>query len=418
MVRAWVAVAAVVVLAACGTGPDDTNSSTTAPTSATSTSAPALSTATAPALSTSSSPATTPSSSETSTPETSTSLSPPTTAANALVATLPSTACALGDVVADGEITFVAEGKLFGVRPDGTGARCLAEMPAGNAGPVAWGPQADRVLLGAATVLDAAGVRGSGFLAQNRGVTWSAPTGKALIAPTVADAHLVWRSSTDAQDRLDISFLQRTDEAIYHPAGKDILSIGVDAAGTYGVFLAGNRGERARAVASAADASTMVHDLAFDTTGTRAYFLHDHGGMFHLHQLTFPDLALTDVITAQTPLAVLRVEDAGSIAWREGRCESGTTTSVISANGGQPQQIHVGVDGADGSTEPVGWLGPGRLVVMARPAGCSGAGDLWMAGPAVGTPVLVARAVDTAAIRRVLPPAADLPGDINSQAPT
>jgi len=343
-----------------------------------------------------------------------------TTSAVPLVTALPEAACELGDVPTEGEITFVVGSKLYGVRPDGTGARCLALAggeAGGEAGDIQWGPRGDRVLLGPAVVLDAAGRRASGFFADNPGVRWSQPTGTALIAPSLADARLIWRRSTDAEDRLDISFLDRTDSAVYHPAGKNILSVGAAEGGLYGVFLASNRGENLRPVATVADPATTVHDLAWDTGGAHAFFIHDHAGEFHLHDLSFPDLTLSYLVTSPLPLGGLVVADTTSIAWRIGECTGTTRTAVWLAESATSAQI--GVRSALGklSSEPVGWLTGGRLVLMARPSGCEGPGDLWMATAGDSQPVLVATGVERAAIRKMAATPADLPGDINAQAP-
>jgi hypothetical protein len=339
-----------------------------------------------------------------------------TTSAVPLVMALPEAACELGEIPTEGEITFVVGSKLYGVRPDGTGARCLASA-GGEAGVIQWGPRGDRVLLGPAMVLDATGRRASGFFPDNPGVRWSQPTGTALIAPSLADDRLIWRRSTDAQDRLDISFLDRTDSAVYHPAGKNILSVGVAQGGMYGVFLASNRGKNPRPVATVADPATTVHDLAFDTGGTHAFFLHDHAGEFHLHDLSFPDLTLSDLVTSPLPLSGLVVDDATSIAWRSGACTGTTTTAVWVPESATAVQIGVGSPRARLSTEPVGWLDGGRLVVMARPSGCDGPGDLWIATASDSPPVLIATGVERAAIRKMAATPADLPGDINAQAP-
>jgi hypothetical protein len=334
-----------------------------------------------------------------------------------LVRELPAAPCELGAVAPEGEVTLVVGSTLYGVHPDGTAARCLAQLPSGRTGAIEWGPLGDRVLLGPGTVLDATGERASGFFVDNPGVRWSRPTGSALIAPRQDDGHLIWRRSTDAEDRLDISFLARTDAAVYHPAGKNILGVGSGPDGLYGVYLAGNRGEDPRPVATIADPTTVVHDLAFDAAGTHAYFVHDHPGEFHVHDLTFPDLALTDLAVSSEPVGRLVVDDTSSIAWREGDCRGRTTTVVWSPDARTSRPVGAGFDLEAMSTEPVGWVGDARLAVMARARGCEGPGDLWISPTDGGPPVLLAAAIEQAAVRTVAPPAPDLPGGISNQAP-
>jgi hypothetical protein len=337
--------------------------------------------------------------------------------AEPLVRSLPADPCALDGVTAAGEVTFGAGSKLYGVQPDGSDVRCLTALPEGQSGAIQWGPQGDRVLLGPGTVLDAAGPRNSGFFADNPGVRWSRPTGSALIAPRQDDGRLIWRQSTDASDRLDISFLARTDSAVYHPAGRNILAAGVDAVGQYGVFLAGNRGENPQPVTTIEDGSTVVHDLAFDSGGTHAYFVHDHPGQYHVHDLSFPDLALTDLVVSPDPVGRLVVDDTASIAWRQGDCSGRTSTVRWSPDAGSSQPVGAGSALAALSTEPVGWVGGGSLAVMARESGCDGPGDLWIVPADGGDPVLLVSAIEQAAVRAVAATPVDLPGGINNQAP-
>ena len=82
------------------------------------------------------------------------------------------------------------------------------------------------MLLNSATVFDGSQALPTGYFTSNTRVSWSYPTGKALIAPAVADNHLLWRTTGQPETRLDISFLERTDVAAYHPAGKNIFAAG------------------------------------------------------------------------------------------------------------------------------------------------------------------------------------------------
>src|SRR3989449_10349090 len=67
------------------------------------------------------------------------------TTAQALISSLPS-GCNGGTPKAAATVTFVAQGRAWAVRPDGTGLTCLFKVS--DPGPFLWGPQADRVLLG------------------------------------------------------------------------------------------------------------------------------------------------------------------------------------------------------------------------------------------------------------------------------
>ena len=63
----------------------------------------------------------------------------------------------------------------------------------------------------------------AGTSRRNTRVSWSYPTGKALIAPAVADNHLLWRTAGQPETRTDISFLERTDVARVPPGGAEHL---------------------------------------------------------------------------------------------------------------------------------------------------------------------------------------------------
>ena len=70
------------------------------------------------------------------------------------------------------------------------------------------------------------------LLPTNTGVSWSYPTGKALIAPAVADNHLLWRTAGQPETRTDISFLERTDVAGTTLRAANIFAAGQAADGT------------------------------------------------------------------------------------------------------------------------------------------------------------------------------------------
>jgi hypothetical protein len=336
---------------------------------------------------------------------------------------LPAGACVFSAPVAAspsavGEVTFEAGTRLYSANPDGGAVSCLAELAADNVGPLQWSPAADRVLLNAATVFDGTQAKPTGYLTTNAHVTWSFPTGKALVAPAVADNHLLWRTTGEPATRRDISFLARTDVAAYHPAGKNIFAAGQASDGSAGLFLAGNRGENPRVIAKLDDPNTAITEIAPDPSGARVFFVHDHkNGIFHVHALDLPALGLVDITQATEPVAKLTVgaTPSSSIAWRIGDCSGLTRTQTAGPGativGDQPA-VFVSM-----STEPVGWVDSQRLVVMTRTTGCTGPGDLWIWNIANQAASLLMTGVDTAAVRSPLASFGELPGDINSTAP-
>jgi hypothetical protein len=144
---------------------------------------------------------------------------------------LPAGACVFSPPGGTADVTFEIATRLYSVNPASGASSCLSELTLDNVGPLQWSPAGDRVLLNSVTVFDGTQALPSGYFATNSRVSWSYPTGKALIAPAVADNHLLWRSAGQPETRTDISFLERTDVR-YHPAGRDIFAAGQSADGT------------------------------------------------------------------------------------------------------------------------------------------------------------------------------------------
>ena len=328
---------------------------------------------------------------------------------------LPAGACVFGPVNPASEVTFEVGTRLYSVVPGGA-ATCLTELTLENVGPFQWSPAGDRVVLNSITVFDGTQALPTGYLSSNVRVRWSYPTGTALIAPAVADNHLLWRAAGQPETRTDISFLERTDLAAYHPAGRHIFAAGQASDGRAGLFIAGNRGANPQLIAQLDQPSTAITEIAPDPSGSRVYFVHDHrNGTFHVHSLDLPALTLTDVTQATEPVAKVAVGTTANsaIAWRLGDCSALTRTQV--ASGGviadQPAAF------AALSTEPVGWLDPQQLVLSVRPTGCAGPSDLWVWNVVSLAASPLVTGVDNAAVRSVLTSFGELPGEISNAAP-
>jgi hypothetical protein len=351
---------------------------------------------------------------------------PPTQAVTTTIATpveqiatstiaIPTGACVFTPPSPVSEVTFEVGTRLYSVVPGGA-ATCLTELTLDNVGPFRWSPTGDRVLLNSATVFDGTQALPTGYFSSNTRVRWSYPTGKALIAPAVADNHLLWRTAGQPETRTDISFLERTDVAAYHPAGRNIFASGQASDGRAGLFLASNRGANPQLIAQLDQPSTVITEIAPDPSGSRVFFVHDHrNGTFHVHALDLPALVLTDVIEATEPVAELTVGATANsaIAWRLGDCSALTRTQIANAGvvADQPAAF------AALSTEPVGWLDPQQLVLSVRPTGCAGPSDLWVWNIVSLAASPLVTGVDNAAIRSVLTAFGELPGDISNAAP-
>lgn len=350
-------------------------------------------------------------------PSTVTTLPPTTDQAVTATSTiaLPAGACVFAAAPPTSEVTFEVGTRLYTVNPANGTTSCLTELTLDNIGPLKWSPAGDRVLLNSVTVFDGTQALPTGYFSTNTGVSWSYPTGKALIAPAVADNHLLWRTAGRPETRTDISFLDRTDVAAYHPAGRNIFAAGQAADGTTGLFIASNRGENPQLIAQTEQPDTTITEIGPDPSGALVYFIHDHrNGTYEVHALGLPGLTLTDVTQAAEPIARLAVSGAHTaIAWRLGDCAGQTRTQI--ANGtsviDQPTAF------AALSTEPVGWLDSTQLVLSVRPTGCAGPSDLWIWNIANSAATPLIAGVDNVAIRSVLSSFGELPNDINQAAP-
>ncbi|HET9442834.1 MAG TPA: hypothetical protein VFO65_05885, partial [Acidimicrobiales bacterium] len=167
----------------------------------------------------------------------------------------PDAACAgLGPVPAGGTVTWVADGRLQ------SSQGCLAAVPAGAAA-LTWGGAGDRVLVGD-TLLQGGG--GTAQPLPGAGVALSRPTGTAVIQVT-AEGRLLKRDVAGGDVR-DISFLARHEAAVYHPAGRNIVSAGTGEGGDTRLVIADNEGRNAVLLVQP-DNGTRISNLAFTASG-------------------------------------------------------------------------------------------------------------------------------------------------------
>lgn len=128
------------------------------------------------------------------------------------------------------DVSFVAGGKVYVARHDGTTAGCVLEADAVD---LEWGPEADRLHLGD---LRRFGRTETSVLDDDvESVAWSRPTGKSVVY--IAQGRLM-KVDAFGQEPYEISFLEDHDEVVYHPAGTHIAVTGTDSEGVYGLWLA------------------------------------------------------------------------------------------------------------------------------------------------------------------------------------
>ncbi len=312
-------------------------------------------------------------------------------AASLTIADLPGDApCVVGTVPPEGQATFVVIGKLWGLNADGT-IVCLADLAGRNPSWLSWSPDGDEVLVGPDTVLrnDGSFVM-TGYFPDNRSLRWSYPTGKALIAPNAASGKLIWRNAHDSTERIDVSFMQSTTTAAYHPAGKHIAAAGIGNDGLgEGVFVASNRGANAQRVGTMDEGT--VSDLSFEENGDSIVFLHHHtDGTEEVHRYFFQ----TGIVTAVATYGDFGVSDLvaspideGAIAWAIAHSTISGQVIVQPSIGDTPVRVSMPVERIP---EPLSWLPGQRLLVASHnvAAAADAPYDLWQWSVAGSTHVI------------------------------
>jgi hypothetical protein len=275
-----------------------------------------------------------------------------------------------------------------------------------------WGPNGDRVIVDRHSLFRNGTVY---TLAEQEreDLEWSRPTGKSVIY-VARDGRLL-KTNAQGGAPIDISFLEEHESVTYHPSGTHIAVVGRDGEGTYGIFFATNLGQDPRLIARGEKAS-LIENLVFSHDGDHLYFDAQHPRRYHLHEVVL-DTSTTGV----TDLTFKTLEKFGAgftqpvvspfgghVAVAYGDCSVGKANLYLTG----PGTKSLAVDDpqlADSSLGPVGWLPNGNLVAIAYPAGyCGTVNDLYVISDSAA--MLVARDVQAQAVRLLLPPAPDPPG--------
>lgn len=303
------------------------------------------------------------------------------------------------------QVTFVLGSELYVARRSGSVARCVLEIT--QPLDLDWGPQGDRVSFGDLRRYEGDGVVFLDDVAES--ASWSRPTGRAIVY--VSEGRLM-KVDAFGDEPVDISFLADHDEVVYHPAGTHIAVTGTAEDGTYGLWLATNVGKDSQLLAIGEDAR-RIFSLWFAHDGTTIYYAAEHDDHYDVHSLRLAlqdkegatrDAELATLDSASTEMGDVVVSEFASetIAYTVGSCEEGKRTRVW--NG---EVTELGGELAGLSTEPVGWLPNGELLVLARSSGCEGDGTLyaWDGGQATR----LVPGVSAAGVSAVLPPPPDPP---------
>jgi hypothetical protein len=297
-------------------------------------------------------------------------------------------------------VSFVLGGELYVARRTGSVARCVLEVE--QPLDLDWGPRGDRVSFGDLRRFSSEGIVSLDDVAES--ISWSRPTGRAMVY--VSDGRLM-KVDAFGDQPVDISFLADHDEVVYHPAGTHIAVTGTADDGTYGLWLATNVGKGHQLLAIGEDAR-RIFSLSFAHDGTTIYYAAEHDDHYDVHSLRLAlqdeegqvrdaELGTLDSSPTEMGDVVVSEFDAEKVAYSVGSCDEGKTTRVW-----EFEVTELGDELAGMSTEPVGWLPNGELLVLARQSGCEGEGTLyaWDGGGATR----LVPGVSAAGVRAILPP--------------
>jgi hypothetical protein len=304
------------------------------------------------------------------------------------------------------QLSFVSRGELFVARPTRSVARCALEIASPD--DVEWGPEGDRLHFG-----DLRRYNGDRIVSLDNSsdsLAWSRPTGTSIVF--VSEERLM-KVDAFGEQPFDISFLADHDEVVYHPAGTHVAVTGTADDGTYGVWLATNAGEEPQLLAIGEDAR-QIFSPGFGHDGTTLYYAAEHDDRYDVHALRLAledaegdtrdaDLDTLDSSTGEMGDVVVSEFAPAEIAYTVGSCEEGKRIRVWNGS-----VTELEGDLAEASSEPVGWLPTGELLVLARDSGCTGDGTLYLWHPDE-TKRLIA-GVSAAGVRAVLPPPPNPPG--------
>ncbi|MDQ1446038.1 MAG: hypothetical protein QOI20_2502 [Acidimicrobiaceae bacterium] len=305
----------------------------------------------------------------------------------------------LGPAPQQGAVTWVARGRLL----DESG--CLIDHATTVS---AWGGKADRVLLGDTVVVgQSAPVKpfdGPGVLSR--------PTGTAVLQVT-PEGRLAKRE-LGSPDTVDITFMAKHEKAVYHPAGRTIVSVGRGDDGSTEFYIADNQGQDARLLTKTEDARDIAN-ITFTASGA-LLFVAEHDDKYVLHRQEIDAGKLTTIAEVAKPAVVDHVVTSpfsgGGVAWTQGQC--GSAVLRAERNG---KYLDLKATMAE-HAEPVGWLPDGSLVVLAR-RGCTldTPGTVGVVAPDGRAVREVAKEATSAAVRAVLPPPPAPPKSIPQEAP-
>lgn len=327
---------------------------------------------------------------------------------NPLITSLPTSCRGIGRAPRRGEITFISGGRLIASTPNSREVRCLAKVAGGDR--IDWGGEGDRAVVSLSGSEPRVIFPSSDYVLSTgetdaRAFGLSRPRGTSVLYGS-ADSRRLYKIPSNGGRVEDISFLERHDEAIYHPAGEHIFVVGEDRRGRYGIFLATNLGTDPQLLVIGEDAR-RIYSLTFSLSGV-LYYAAEHDDRHDVHGLSLSPTGTGKVDTSglktfySSPDPIARVVVSQFY-------ESGRFAVEVEGNSseGCPSETLVWVNRSktisvpDRPSRPVGWLPNGSLLYVALGTACDAA-ELYTWGGKRS--LLVADDVQAAAVRGRFPP--------------
>lgn len=295
-------------------------------------------------------------------------------------------------------LTWVTDGFVL------DSAGCIVEQA--GAGALVWGGKGDRILSGGSIFREGAepvvAPAGTAF-------SLSRPSGTSVLAIT-AEGRLLKKELATGTER-DISFMARHESAVYHPAGRHIVSSGRDITDSPALVIADNLGQDPRPILEVEEA-TAIGNPAFTASGALLYTA-VHADRVDLHRLVLGEDQFSTVASAPKPGTIDHVVtspfEGGGVAWTEGTC-SATQSPTLRAT---RNSAFLDLKGTPAEfATPVGWLPDGSLAVLTTCQPGAEGTLLRISGSEVEQ---VATDTASAAVRAVLPPPPPPPANLPAQ---
>ena len=306
--------------------------------------------------------------------------------------------------VAGQTVAFVALGRAWVVDPENERLTCLFTVA--DAGPFAWGPQGDRVLLGdlevrgvtsEAPTLPGVGTRPVAF-------DWGHPIGLAVVYAARDDRTPEKRFMDDGHvEELPALPGGRYLDVAYHPSGLALAFV-LDQRGRQSIWLSTNEGtDPVRLVFS--EGGTKFSSIAFSPDGGRLVWTAQHGGGYpQIHTMDLADrTGFSDGWRGESGQEASNLHLAPSgrrMAFDEGSsCADRSAQLVLS-----PRVARPAVPDSSEPSTVIGWLD--RSTVLVGVGGCDEPLDLSVVDAAGNVNALVLDA-EVAATRTVTTSAPD-----------